>query len=65
MKAVHVFYCGSCGVASEDLFWVVCRCKRQKVYRIAIRAEDEERVRAAIRDGGRVRVGQDGEHHDD
>ena len=53
---MHIFYCGGCGVVAEDRYWVVCRCRRQEVYRMAIRIEDADQVRAAIRRGGRVRV---------
>ena len=69
MKALQVFYCGGCGVASEDWYWVVCKCRSREVHRMAIRTEDTDRVRAALRRGGRVRVGQEtdlaGDHHDD
>ena len=62
MKALQVFYCGGCGVASENLYWVVCKCKRLEVHRMAIRAEDADQVRAALRRGGRVQVGQASSH---
>ena len=56
-------------MASEDWYWVVCKCRSREVHRMAIRTEDTDRVRAALRRGGRVRVGQEtdlaGEHHDD
>ena len=48
---MHIFYCGGCGVVAEDRYWVVCRCRRQEVYRMAIRIEDADQVRAAIRRG--------------
>ena len=54
---MHIFYCCGCGVVSENRYWVVCRCRHQKVYQMAIRNEDADQIRAAIRRGGRVRVG--------
>ena len=65
MKALQVFYCGGCGVASHDRYWVVCKCRNREVHRMAIRTEDTDQVWAALRRGGRVRVGQEGEHHDE
>lgn len=58
MKALQVFYCGACGVANEDWYWVVCKCRDSEVHRMSIRTEDAGQVRAALRRGGRVRVGQ-------
>ena len=79
MKALQVFYCGACGVANEDWYWVVCKCRDSEAprtrarcgppsaaaagsgwasHRMSIRTEDAGQVRAALRRGGRVRVGQ-------
>ena len=69
MATVDFLYCGNCGLLSQTEYWLLCPCRGQPIRRMAVRAEDAEQVRDAIRRGGRVRVGQqsylEGEHHGD
>ena len=58
MATVDFMYCGACGSLSQTEYWLLCPCPERPIRRIAVQEEDVGQVWAAIRRGGRVRVGQ-------